>query len=281
MSTTVRARIHPSASIHPTAEIDDSAEIGAHVIVGPRCIIGARTVLMPNSIVHSNTTLGEDNVVHPFAVLGGDPQDRAYNPETPGSLIVGDRNIVREGVTFSRGTGDEHPTRIGSGGYFMVNSHIGHNCIVGDNVVLANSAMLAGHARIGNSVIMSASSAVHQFTTVGEMVMFQGFAGVGMHVPPYVVLAHGVNIVVGLNRVGLQRNKSFTDQDRAEIKDCFRAVYRTRGARPILEVVAELNASRQWGAPARRFLDFIADALDQKPPRQRGLCGPRSRTRAE
>ena len=272
----IETTIDPSARIDPTARIGRGVRIGPDVIVGPGCVVGDGTTLRARAIVVERTTLGERNDVHPYAVIGGEPQDRAYDPASPGSLIVGDANIFREGVTVSRSTGDEEPTRIGSDCFFMSASHVAHNCVVGDRVTMANGACLSGHARVGNGCVFSGMTGLHQFVHVGELVMFQAGSPVGMHVPPFVIVG-GPNNVAGLNVVGLRR-AGISDAERAEIKRVYRAFYRTRGARPMEEVARELR-ERSWSAPAERFIAFIEDALAQEGPRRRGVCARRERGR--
>jgi UDP-N-acetylglucosamine acyltransferase len=267
------AKIDPSARIDPAAVIGPNVTVGQDVIIGPHCSIGAGTTLRPRCIIVQHTTIGEANDIHPYAVIGGDPQDKSYDPARPGETIIGDRNIIREHVTISRSNWNGGPTRIGSGCYIMALAHIGHNAQIGDNCILANTASLAGHARLGNGCVMSGGTGIHQFTTVGDGVMFRGGAMVSMHVPPFVVVMSG-NCIGGLNKVGLMRNPALNSNDRIEIKEAFRAIYRTRAATPMAELLTELRA-RQWGPGATRFLDFIADALAQEPPRRRGVCGGR------
>ncbi|MEO1129117.1 MAG: acyl-ACP--UDP-N-acetylglucosamine O-acyltransferase [Planctomycetota bacterium] len=264
------ASIDPSARIDSTARIGADVQIGPDVIVGPHCVIGDRCVLRARSIIWAHTTMGVENDVHPYAVLGGDPQDKAYDPDVPGRLIIGDANIFREGVTVNRSTGDERPTTVGSGCFLMSQSHLGHNVTIGDEVILANGASVAGHARIGSGTVMSAFCVIHQFTHIGEMVMFRGLSAVGMHVPPYVIIAGGNN-VAGINVVGLRR-RGFTQQERDEIKTLFRMFYRDRGTAPIPEVY-ETVRTQTWTDKALRFINFIGDSLTQQPPRNRGICG--------
>jgi len=274
-------RIDQSATIDPTARIDPSAVIGPHcrieagAFIGPRCIIGAHTRLRPFAVIVQDTELGERNDVHSHAVLGGDPQDRAFNPEvSTGKLIIGNDCIFREGVTISRGTGDEVPTRIGSSCYFMAASHAGHNVQMGSFVTLANAVLIAGHARIGDRVNFGGGAVVHQFTHIGEMAMFQGISGVSMHVPPYCVVA-GVNTVVSLNTVGMRR-AGFTPEDRERVKTAFRLICADRSGVSMTDRVAHLQAQDPQG-PAKRFVDFVRDALAEKPPRARGICAARAR----
>lgn len=266
------AVIAPSARIHPSARVDAGAVIEDDVLVGPHCVVGARTRLRARSILVEHTTLGEDNDVHPYAVLGGDPQDKSFDRARRGELIIGDRNTFREGVTINRGNWNGPATRIGSGCYLMCQAHVGHNAMLGDNAVLANCACLAGHSRLGSGSVMSAFCAIHQFTEVGEGVMFRAHAAVSMHVPPYVVVG-GANFVAGLNKVGLRRNPALTPIDRDEVKQVFRAMYR-RDAAPIEEVLRELEADA-WGPAASHMILFVRNALSQTAPRNRGVCGSR------
>lgn len=276
--TQPKPAIHPTARVHPTAVIDPSATIGdgcvidPFVVVGPACVIGARTRLRHHCVMVEHTTLGEANDVHPFATLGGDPQDKAFKGDIRGELVIGNNNIFRENVTLNRGTNNGPPTRIGSGNYFMVSSHAGHNVQVGDNNIFANNSALAGHVRLGSGCVLSAYCAVHQFTNVGDGVMFQGGAMMGMHVPPYVV-ATGINLIAGINKVGMKRNPELNDADRKDIKELVRAMFRDRGAAPMLATAEALLSSRAWGTAGTKFLNFIISGLKEAPPRARGIAG--------
>lgn len=279
----------PSASlqtephIDPTAHVDPSATLGPGcviergAIVGPHCELGEGCRVRPYGMVVAHTTMGARNDVHSFALVGADPQDRKYDGSVPGRLIVGDDNIFREHCTIGRAVGDERPTAIGSRNFFMAAAHVGHNCELGDDIVMANYAAVAGHSRIGNRVNFSGGSFVHQFCVVGDSVMFRGNAMVGMHVPPYVVV-RGENCVAGLNTVGLRRTEGIDADDRSDLKDAFRAVYRQRGGAPLAGAVRALIERGGWRGPATRFLRFIDDALRYDPPRARGVVAMRSRS---
>lgn len=271
-------KVHRTAVVDPTAVLGESVEVGPGAYVGPRCEIGAGCRLLPNAVVLTHTILGAGNVVHPGAVIGGDPQDRKFNPAVPGRLLVGDNNIFREGVTINRSVGDDRPTRIGSGCMFMTSSHVGHNSVVEDGVTMANGAAIAGHAVLGAGCFLSSHTAVHQFCTIGELVMFQHGAGTSQHVPPFVLLANGINRVVGLNRVGLTRSARFNSADRDDLKEAYKLLYRGRDERMLGEALGEANG-RQWGRCAEMFLGFVRDALAWDPPRRRGVCGPYRRSR--
>lgn len=274
--------IHPTAEIDPSAIIDPTARIGAGaiieagVIVGPHCVIGARTRLRARTIIVEHTTLGEGNDVHYFTVIGGDPQDRAMDPNKRNAVIIGDNNIIREHVTIHRGTGDGVPTRIGSGCMFMASSHVGHNCQVGDRVVMANGCMLAGHVRMGNGCVLGGNVAIHQFVNVGDGVMFQGQSASSMHVPPFTIITE-ISRLAGLNIIGMRRNPAFSPKDREEIKELFRAVFRDRGGHSLEQTVLDL-LQRPWGDAGTNFLNFLRDSVAEAPPRKRGICGLRTRT---
>lgn len=267
------AQVHETATVHPTAEIGAGAVIEQGVIVGPNCSIGARTRLRPRVIVVENVTMGEDNDIHPYAVIGGDPQDRAFDGSVRGTVVMGSGNILREYVTINRSTGHGRPTTLGDNNFMMCGAHIAHNAKLGNRVTMANSASLAGHSTVGDGCVLSAFVGIHQFTITGEMIMFRTHSGVSMHCPPYVVVAEH-NLISGLNRVGLERNPMFTDEDRDQIKKLYRAIYRERGGRSLEDTLGRLRGVT-LGAPAKRFLDFIEDAIKLDKPYERGIVRQR------
>jgi len=260
--------IHPTAIVDASAQLANDVEVGAYAIVEGDTTIGAGTVLRPHAIVRRHTVLGEGNVVDSFVVLGSDPQDYKFDPGQVTSLQIGDRNTFREGVTISRATGDGEATVVGNETYWMSNSHAGHNARVGDNVVLANCTLLAGHVTVGKGVVFAGGCLVHQFCWIGDRTMFQGQAGVSMHVPPYVILTRG-NEISSLNSVGLRRAPDLTGEDRAQIKQAFRLTYRAGLTPP--NALAEMDTHDDWGAPASAFREFVRRVLDAEPPYNRGL----------
>lgn len=266
-------RIHPTAVVDPTAELGPGVTVGPGALIGPRCVIGAGTWIGSRAIVAEHTVMGARNEVHSGAVVGGDPQDRKYVPSVRGRLVVGDQNIFREGCTINRSVGDEDPTRIGNRNYFMTGAHVGHNSVIGDGVTMANNSCLAGHVHLHNGVFLSACCAVHQFCTVGDLVMFQYASAVSMHVPPFVLMQNGVNTVTGLNKVGLMRSGRYTQADRDELREAYRSLYRGRADRTMTQALDEAE-SRRWGPAASHFLSFVRERLADQPPRRRGVCGP-------
>ena len=270
-------RIHRTAIVDPAAELADGVEIGPYCIVEADVRIGAGTVLRPYASIRRYTTLGEGNYVDFHCVLGGEPQDLKFTPDTVSHLRIGDGNVFREGVTISRGTGQNSETRVGSRTYWMANSHAGHNAVVEDEVILVNGALLAGHTAVGRRSILSGNAVVHQFSWIGELVMVQGMAGVGRHVPPFTLVSN-TNDVVGLNAVGLRRAEYIDNRDRLEIKELFHEVYRS-GLTPA-QALEEMDRRDDLGAPASRFREFVRRALWAEKPYDRGLCQPRTRRQA-
>lgn len=200
-------------AIHPTAVIDAKAEIAAGAEVGPWCTVGPGVVLsegvrlVSHVVVQQDTTVGERTIIHPFAVIGGDPQHTGYKGETV-RLEVGADNVIREHCTFNRGTPQgSGVTVIGSNSLFMTGAHVGHDCVVGSNVTFANNATLGGHARIGDRVFLGGLAAVHQFGRIGQGAIVGGLSAVTRDVIPYGsawgnhVKLHGLNLI-GLKRKG-------------------------------------------------------------------------------
>ncbi len=197
--------IHPTAIVHPDAIIGDGASIGPYCVIGAHVRIGANCDLISHVVVDGHTEIGEGCRIHPFVVLGHGPQDIKYRGE-PSRLTIGRNCVLREHVTMNTGTpkGGLH-TRVGNNGFFMVASHVAHDCVVGDNVTLVNNVMLAGHSQIGDNVIMGGGSAVHQFTRVGHNAFIGGLAAVEHDVIPYGMAIGNRAYLGGLNIIGLKR----------------------------------------------------------------------------
>jgi UDP-N-acetylglucosamine acyltransferase len=199
------ARVDPRANVDPSAVLADGVEVGPFATVGPGVTLGPGTVVMAHGTVLRWTTMGAGNVVHPYATVGGDPQDLGYTGYES-RLEVGDRNVFREGVTVSRGTRKEKcVTRIGSGCLLMACSHVGHDCVLGDSVILANNVLLAGHCHVEDRAILSGAAAVHHFTTIGRMAFIGGLSRIIMDAPPFMLVEGHPARVVKVNVVGLKR----------------------------------------------------------------------------
>jgi UDP-N-acetylglucosamine acyltransferase len=213
--------------IHPTAIIHGGASLGAGVEVGPYCVVGGavslgdRTRLASHVVLEGHTAIGEDCVIHPFACLGAAPQHSGHKGE-PTRLVVGDRNIIREHVTMHCGTAmGRGVTKVGSDGFFMAGAHIGHDCIVGDRVTMANTATLGGHVQVEDHVIIGGLAAAHQNTRIGRHAFVGGMAGVNHDVIPFGNVWGNHAHLEGLNLVGLKRRGFSRD-----VINTLRAAYR-------------------------------------------------------
>ena len=218
--------------IHPTAVIDPRARLGRDVTVGPYCVVGERVLLgegaclMSHVTVEGPTALGARVVVHPFAALGGAPQDRSHAGE-PTELVVGDETVIREHVTIHRGTAkDRARTTIGARCLIMVGTHIAHDAIVGDECIVANACQLAGHVVLEDGVVLGGAAALAPFVRVGRVAFVAAGARVEHDVPPFHIAQGDRARVRGLNVVGLQR-RGFDRNAIAALERAYRAIYRT------------------------------------------------------
>jgi len=203
MAIAKSARIHPTAVIDPEASLGEDVQVGPFVVIEGPVQIGPGCVLKAGAHLMGPLTMGEGNVVHSYAVLGGDPQSLRYAGE-PGTVVIGDKNVFREHVTVHRPATRGGVTRIGSRNYLMATSHIAHDCVLGNGCVFANASVLAGHCVIADNVTMSGHSAMHQFCRVGRLAMISGVSASTMDVPPFMINQR-INVICGVNVIGMRR----------------------------------------------------------------------------
>jgi UDP-N-acetylglucosamine acyltransferase len=197
------ARIHPTAIIGPEAELADDVQVGAYAVIEGKVRVGPGCIIRPGVHLFGPLTMGCNNIVHSYAVLGEQPQHLRYKGE-PTRVEIGDGNIFREYVTVHRGTTASWVTRIGSHNFLMASSHIAHDCQVGNHCLLANSAMVGGHCVLEDNVYLSGNSAVHQFVRVGRLALLSGLSGTSKDIPPFII-QQKINSVMGVNVVGMRR----------------------------------------------------------------------------
>ncbi len=218
--------IHPTAIIDPTAEIGEGVEIGPYSIIERNVVIDSGTRIRSHAFVGEGTRIGKRCHIYQFASVGEAPQALAYRGEKT-SLSMGDRNVVREFVTLNRGTvpgGGQ--TVIGNDNLFMAYSHVAHDCRLGNQVILANGATLAGHITIEDHAIVGGLAAIHQFCRVGTHAMISGLTGVTQDIPPYMTAAGSRAKLHGLNTVGLKRFK-FSEAVIRALKKAYRTIFRS------------------------------------------------------
>ena len=252
--------IHPTAIIDPRAEIDSEAEIGPYVVIDGAVKVMGGTRVMAHAYLTGWTEIGADNEIHPGAVLGGAPQDKAYKGQQT-FLRIGDRNIFREHVQVHRGTAAGSATTIGNDNFLMATAHVGHNCKLGDNIVLANGALLGGYVEVGNNVFLSGNCVVHQFVRIGDYSLMRGLSGTSRDVPPYAII-DWQHTVRGVNVVGLKR-AGFDDKRIRAIREAFRILFRK--GRNLALAMKEVEDSRRANSDVLALLEFIKAS-------KRGVC---------
>jgi len=250
--------IHATAVVHGSATIHPEAEVGPVAVVGEAVVVGARTRIGAHAVVEGPTVLGEDNVVHPHAALGGPPQDLKYGGE-PTRLLVGSRNVFREFMTAHRGTVTGHAeTVIGDDNLFMAYAHVAHDCVVGSRTVFANSASLSGHVVVEDDVVLGGFAVVRQFCRVGRFAYVGGMTPVNKDVLPFTWTSSDRDTkAYKINAVGLSR-KGYSPERVAALQKAYRILHRNRHDHAaILAALGELAAS----APdVRVLLDFITSS---------------------
>ena len=263
---TAKTEIHPSAVIDPRAEIGDGVEIGPFCVVGPDVVVHDRVKLLSHVSLSGHTEIGEDCVLYPFAALGHPAQDFKYRGEKT-TLTLGKRNILREHVTMHAGTAASRAkTVVGDDGFFMVGSHVAHDCIVGDRVVFANNAALGGSSVVGDHVIMGGLAAAHQNSRIGRHAFVGGLSAVTTDVIPYGSVVGVQAHLAGLNVIGLKR-RGFPRETIKDLRAAYRLLFAEEGTfQERLDDVARLYSEN---APVMEIVAFIRDDGSS-----RALCMP-------
>ena len=256
--------------IHNSSVISKKAKLGNNVKIGPFCNIadfvtlGDGVELISNVHIEGNTTIGKETKIFPFACLGTSPQDLKYKNE-PNSLIIGERNTIREYVTINPGTeGGGGQTTIGNDCLFMISSHIAHDCKVGNNVIIANNVPLGGHVVIEDSVVIGGNSAVQQFTRIGRLAMIGGMTGVLKDVIPFGLSIGNRNHLQGLNLIGLRR-KNYENKKIMELNKAYNEIFSSKN---LHENLGKINGEFKGNQLVEEVINFIAK--DKK----RAICTP-------
>ncbi|MEN8259002.1 MAG: acyl-ACP--UDP-N-acetylglucosamine O-acyltransferase [Pseudomonadota bacterium] len=217
--------IDPKAIVDPKAELAEDVCIGPFSIIGPEVRIGQGTKIGPHVVIKGPTAIGKDNTVFQFASIGEDPQDKKYADEIT-RLEIGDRNVIREYCTMHRGTAQGNgETRIGSDNLFMAYTHVAHDCVIGNHVIMANGASLAGHVDLGDCAILGGFTLVHQFTKIGPHSFSAMGSAVSQDIPPYVMVGGRPTKPYGINSVGLER-KGFQTEAIRRIRQAYKILYK-------------------------------------------------------
>lgn len=256
-TSTEHSTIAPSAVIAKTAKIGRNVRIGHFVVIEDHAEIGDGCILSSHAVIKRFAILKENVFVDSFAVVGGDNQDRKFDPRITSGVIIGANTQIREGVTIHRASYEGQYTRVGANCLLMGNAHIAHDCILGDNVIVANSALLAGHIIAKSNCILSGGAVFHQFIRIGEFSMVSGNAAIGHDVPPF-VMALERNTVKGLNVIGIRR-AGFTNEDLQDLKNLYRLIMTTRGN--AVELATAVRKAGEYGhsRAGQLFLNFFEE----------------------
>ncbi len=255
-----------ATNIHPTAIVEDGADIGEGVTIGPFCTvgpnvkIGARTILKSHVVVAGFTTIGEDNKIFPFASLGLEPQHMRYEGEES-TLVIGDRNNIREYVSIHPGTKVGIMTTIvGNDNMLLASSHVGHDAVLGNNIILVNGAMVGGHVVVGDYAYLAGGCAVKPFVRIGEQAMIWGLTAAVADVIPYGTVAGSRGDLIGLNLIGLKR-RGFTKDQIQTIRRAYRLLFAMEGT--FAERIEEVKSLYGDDPIVSGMLKFINDGGDQ------------------
>lgn len=254
--------IHKTALVSPKAEIDSNVCIGPFCIIGDGVVIKKGTKLISHVVMEGNTQIGEDCTIYPFTSIGLPPQDLKYKNEKTG-VKIGSRNIIREYITIHRASiGGDGVTEIGDANFLMAYVHIAHDCKIGNSVIMANAATLAGHVVIEDFAVIGGLVAIHQFTRIGAYSMVGGFSGIGQDIPPYTIASGARAKLYGLNVIGLKRH-GFSDEAVNNLKKAYKVLFREK--RTLKDALKKIKTELPQTSEIKHIVEFIER-------NKRGIC---------
>ena len=255
-------KLHPNAFVDSRAEIHDGAIISSGAVVGPNVTIGKGTEIGPNAVIEGNTKIGKNNRIFPNVFIGFEPQDLKYKG-APTEVIIGDNNTFRECVTINKATYEGEKTIIGNNNLLMAYTHIGHNCELGNEIVLANSVQVAGHVKVEDKAIIGGCLGVHQFVHIGYLAMIGGMTRVDRDVPPFCLAEGHPGRLRGLNRVGIKRsglmeNKDF---DLKLLQNTWNLLFKSKD---VISISLEIAMKEKLDLSSSKLCDFLKDSISNK-----------------
>ena len=258
--------IHKTAIINQNAKISSNVKIGPYAVIGPDVEIDEDVIIQSHVNITGYTKIGKKNIFYPMSSIGSDPQDLKYKGEKT-TLTIGDGNTVREHVTINTGTIQGGGiTKVGNNNLIMIGAHIAHDCIVGNNIVMANDSAVAGHAEIEDFVILGAKCGVQQFTRIGKMAMIGGMTGVSRDVIPYGLSTGNRNFLNGINVIGLRRDK-VQNKEIIGLTEAYKEIFKSKN---LSENLSKLNGKFKDNILVKEVLEFINKG------KKRPICTPHS-----
>tara|TARA_B110000914_G_scaffold219249_1_gene227612 strand:+ start:201 stop:983 length:783 start_codon:yes stop_codon:yes gene_type:complete len=258
--------IHKTAIIDSNAKISSNVKIGPYTIIGPDVEIDDDVVIQSHVNIGGHTIIGKNNKIYPMASIGSEPQDLKYKGEKT-TLLIGKNNIIREHVTINTGTIQGGGiTKIGNNNLIMIGAHIAHDCIIGNNIIMANNSAAAGHAEIEDFVIVGAKCGIQQFTRIGKMAMIGGMTGVSRDVIPYGLSTGNRNLLNGINIIGLRRDK-VQNKEIIGLTEAYKEIFKSKN---LNENLSKLNRKFKNNILVKEVLEFI------NKEKKRPICTPYS-----
>ncbi|MDL2280589.1 acyl-ACP--UDP-N-acetylglucosamine O-acyltransferase [Selenomonadales bacterium OttesenSCG-928-I06] len=257
-------QIHETAVIHSAARIGKDVAIGPYAVIGENVLIGDGTQIGAHVVIDGWTSIGRNCVIYPHATIGSEPQDMKFRGEKS-YVFIGDNTKIRECATVNRATGEGEETRIGSNCLLMAYTHVAHNCIVGNNVIMSNAATLAGHVIVEDRAVFGGLSGAHQFVKVGRNAMIGGATKVVQDVPPFVIVDGHPAVVCGLNNVGLAR-AGISDTAKRNLKRAYKILYRS--GLNVTQAIAVMEQELDSCEEIEHLLRFLRNV-------ERGICRSR------
>ena len=256
------AIVHPNAFVDSSAELHDGVSIASGAIIGPNVVIDSGTQIGPNAVIEGKTKIGKNNKVFPNVFIGLEPQDLKYKGAST-EVIIGDNNTFRECVTINKATDEGEKTIIGNNNLLMAYTHIGHNCELGNGIVLSNSVQVAGHVKVEDKAIIGGCLGIHQFVHVGYLAMIGGMTRVDRDVPPFCLAEGHPGRLRGLNRVGIKRsglieNKEF---DLKLLQDIWNLLFKSND---VISVSLEIAMKEKLDLSSTRLCNFLKDSISKK-----------------
>ena len=256
------ATVHPNAFVDSSAELHDGVSIASGAIIGPNVIVDSGTQIGPNAVIEGKTKIGKNNKVFPNVFIGLEPQDLKYKGAST-EVVIGDNNTFRECVTINKATDEGEKTIIGNNNLLMAYTHIGHNCELGNGIVLSNSVQVAGHVKVEDKAIIGGCLGIHQFVHVGYLAMIGGMTRVDRDVPPFCLAEGHPGRLRGLNRVGIKRsglieNKEF---DLKLLQDTWNLLFKSND---VISVSLEIAMKEKLDLSSTRLCNFLKDSISKK-----------------
>jgi len=249
--------IHPTAVVDPKAKIDASAIIGPHCVIGPDVTIGPECNLIALCYIAGHTTLGANNMVYPGASIGAPPQDTSFDLSKTSYVQIGSNNVFRENISIHRGSKEFSITKVGNDCYIMANTHIAHDCQLGNNIVMVNFAGLAGYVTLGDGCFLSGNAVIHQFCSVGRFSMLSGVSAISKDLPPFMIADGRNGAVRSVNIIAMRRN-GFSNKAIRAIKDVYNIFY--RGDLNVKNAIEKIKSELEQTPEVIEFVSFVENS---------------------